>query len=246
MQEARVSYSAKGCTGYRFLKKVALDESTWAVPCLDEQENCYLAILKKSGDETGFGVLIGLEELYQAVAGNLIAGTQDRIFLMDTQGQVLIYQKGKKIQAELLQKGQPESETRQVENILLRRRAENQNVAEFYEEKGEQESYTARMAAIPVQENNGVFLVGVSLNFDSITYSVQMEAMRLAASGGILVLGLLLLIGLVAFVHRKTEKAERELAILREKIRHWRKSPAGPSRWHGINGWKQLEPWPPA
>ncbi len=90
-------------------------------------------------------------------------------------------------------------------------------MAEFYEEDSPQGSYTARMAAIPVQENNGVFLAGVSLNFDSIKYPVQMEAMRLAASGGILVLGLMFLVGLIAFVHRKTEKAERELAVLREK-----------------------------
>ena len=215
VKEDTVLYSAKGQTGYRFLEKIALDENTWAVPCLDEQEECYLAILKGGEDGSDFGVLIRLEELYQAVAGNLIAGTQDQIFLMDTWGQVFIRQEGEEIRAGIL----PEQETgsRRAEDILLRCRTENQAVAEFYEEEGAQGSYTARMAAIPVQENNGVFLVGVSLNYDSIKYPVQMEAVRLAASGGILVLGLLLLIGLVAFVHRKTEKAERELAVLREK-----------------------------
>ena len=97
-----------------------------------------MAILKGGEDGSDFGVLIRLEELYQAVAGNLIAGTQDQIFLMDTWGQVFIRQEGEEIRAGIL----PEQETgsRRAEDILLRCRTENQAVAEFYEEEGVQGS----------------------------------------------------------------------------------------------------------
>ena len=117
VKEDTVLYSAQGQTGYRFLEKIALDENTWAVPCLDEQEECYLAILKGGEDGYDFGVLIRLEELYQAVAGNLIAGTQDQIFLMDTRGQVFIRQEGEEIRAGIL----PEQETgsRRAEDMLI-------------------------------------------------------------------------------------------------------------------------------
>lgn len=212
-------YSMRGKTDYLFPANAGQDDVVDIRPCVDGQGTIYLAFLTSSTQGLQYGALIEVTAFYQAVAGNLIAGTQDRIFLMDAGGKTILYQAGTEVVAEMIRDSAGETVNRSELDILRNSKEDGRETAAFYKALDSEtgSAYTARMAAIPADGNNGVFTVGVSLNYENIKRPIHMATIRLAAYSSMIVVGILLLSALILFVARRNMRAQQEVLALREQ-----------------------------
>ncbi len=214
-----ILYSSRGKTDYVFPPNAGLEGDVDIRPCVDASGTIYLSFQKGMEGELQYAVLIELTEFYEAVAGNLIAGTQDRILLLDAGGRTLLYQTDEGAVATLVQGDTGGTINQDELNALLNCQSQGENVSLFYHAQTSEDgkAYTARMAAIPADGNNGVFTVGASLNYETIKRPIHMSAIRLAAYSSMIVIGILLLAGSILLVARRNARAQQEVLMLREQ-----------------------------
>lgn len=214
-----ILYSSRGKTDYTFPPDAGLDGAVSIRPCVDSSGNIYLSFVKTIQDNLQYAVLVELTAFYQAVAGNLIAGTQDRILLLDAGGRALLYQTEEGIQAILVEDSQGETVNPDELEALLSCQSSEDQVSLFYKAKVTEgtKGYTARMVAIPASGNNGVFSVGASLNYETIKRPIHMSTIRLTAYSSMIVVGILLLAGTILLVARRNARAQQEVLLLRER-----------------------------
>lgn len=215
LEGGRTVLSTSGRTDYRF----PLADQTDVGPCLDGEGNVYLSFRRETPRGLCYVALIDLAEFYRRVAGDLTAGTQDRIMLLDAGGQTLLHQTADGVRVDLVE-GLDEAgcDFRGLAFLTERRRAGEEGTT-FYETEtcSTGEPFTARMAVVPATGNNGVFAVGVSINYDRVTRPIRLTAIRLTAYCSMTIAGILLLVLLVILTGRRNERAQRELATLQEK-----------------------------
>ena len=214
-----ILYSSRGKTDYVFPPNAGLEGDVDIRPCVDASGTIYLSFQKGMEGELQYAVLIELTEFYEAVAGNLISGTQDRILLLDAGGRTLLYQTDEGAVATLVQDDTGGIINQDELNALLNCQSQGENVSLFYQAQTSEDgkAYTARMAAIPADGNNGVFTVGASLNYETIKRPIHMSAIRLTAYSSMIVIGILLLSGSILLVARRNARAQQEVLMLREQ-----------------------------
>lgn len=212
-------YSLRGETDYAFPPEAGLAGEVTIRPCLDSGGNIYLTFVTRGGSGLQYAVLVELTGFYRTVAGDLIAGTQDRILLLDAGGRTVVYQTAGGICAELVGEGREVVLQQEELDALLDCQTRGQSTALFYQARaaGDAKAYTARMAVIPADENNGVFAVGASLNYGTIQRPLRMSAIRLTAYSSMIVVGILLLAGSILLVTRRNARAQQEVRTLRER-----------------------------
>lgn len=214
-----ILYSARGKTDYTFPADAGLAGDVSIRPCLDADGTIYLSFVKETESRLQYAVLVELTAFYDTVAGNLIAGTQDRILLLDAGGRTVVYQTADGITAERTG-GDAQASIQQEElDALLGCRDGGEPMTLFYQARaaGGAKAYTARMAALPAEGNNGVFVVGASLNFETIKRPIQMSTIRLTAYSSMIVVGILLLAGSIVLATRRSARAQQEVLTLRER-----------------------------
>ena len=214
-----ILYSARGKTDYTFPADAGLAGDVAIRPCLDADGTIYLSFVKETESRLQYAVLVELTAFYNTVAGNLIAGTQDRILLLDAGGRTVVYQTAEGITAERTG-GDAQAAIQQEElDALLGCRDGGEPMTLFYQARaaGGAKAYTARMAALPAEGNNGVFVVGASLNFETIKRPIQMSTIRLTAYSSMIVVGILLLAGSIVLATRRSARAQQEVLTLREQ-----------------------------
>lgn len=214
-----ILYSSRGKTDYVFPPNAGLEGDVDIRPCVDASGTIYLSFQKSIQSDLRYAVLIELTEFYQAVAGNLIVGTQDRILLLDAGGHTLLYQTEEGPAASLVQNDREGVIDQDELNALLNCQSRGEDVSLFYQAQTSKDAkaYTARMAAIPAAGNNGVFAVGASLNYETIKRPIHMSAIRLAAYSSMIILGILLLAGSILLVARRNARTQQEVIMLREQ-----------------------------
>lgn len=212
-------YSLRGQTDYLFPPEAGLAGDVTIRPCLDTAGNIYISFVTRGGSGLQYAVLVELTGFYQTVAGDLIAGTQDRILLLDAGGRTAVYQTAEGICAELVGEGRTPAIQQEELDALLGCQNGGENVALFYQARATRDAkgYTARLAAIPADGNNGVFAVGASLNYETIKRPLQMSAIRLTAYSSMIVVGILLLAGCILLVTRHNARAQQEVRTLRQR-----------------------------
>lgn len=188
-------------------------------PCIAEDGTVYLAFLVDGSGGLRYAALLDLRQLYQSVAGGLTAGTEDHIFLLDAGGQALLHQSAGEIRVDLISELSDGFRDLAGVEALARSQAEGTEASLFYQVPalGQEKAYTARMAAVPADGNNGVFAVGVSMDYDSVTRPIRLAAIRLTAYSSMVILGILLLAALTLWAGRHTARTQKELALLQEK-----------------------------
>lgn len=97
-----ILYSTRGKTDYVFPADAGLEGDVAIRPCVDADGTIYLTFLKGLGSDLQYAVVVELTTFYETVAGDLIAGTQDRILLLDAGGRTVVYQTAEGITAELV------------------------------------------------------------------------------------------------------------------------------------------------
>ncbi|WP_295343363.1 sensor histidine kinase [uncultured Subdoligranulum sp.] len=188
-------------------------------PCLDADGTIYLSFVKETESRLQYAVLVELTAFYDTVAGNLIAGTQDRILLLDAGGRTVVYQTAEGVTAERIGSDAQAAIQQEELDALLGCRDGGEPMTLFYQARaaGGAKAYTARMAALPAEGNNGVFVVGASLNFETIKRPIQMSTIRLTAYSSMIVVGILLLAGSIVLATRRSARAQQEVLTLREQ-----------------------------
>lgn len=214
-----VLYSARGKTDYTFPADAGLAGDVAIRPCLDADGTIYLSFVKETESRLQYAVLVELTAFYDTVAGNLIAGTQDRILLLDAGGRTVVYQTAEGITAERIGSDAQAAIQQEELDALLGCRDGGEPMTLFYQARaaGGAKAYTARMAALPAEGNNGVFVVGASLNFETIKRPIQMSTIRLTAYSSMIVVGILLLAGSIVLATRRSARAQQEVLTLRER-----------------------------
>ena len=214
-----ILYSVQGKTDYTFPADAGLEGEVAIRPCVDTDGTIYLSFVKETESRLQYAVLVELTAFYKTVAGNLIAGTQDRILLLDAGGRTVVYQTAEGITAERIGDDARAAIQQEELDALLGCRDSTEPVTLFYQARatGQAKAYTARMAALPAAGNNGVFVVGASLNFETIKRPIQMSTIRLTAYSSMIVVGILLLAGSIVLVTRRSARAQQEVLTLRER-----------------------------
>lgn len=214
-----ILYSARGKTDYTFPADAGLAGDVAIRPCLDADGTIYLSFVKETESRLQYAVLVELTAFYDTVAGNLIAGTQDRILLLDAGGRTVVYQTAEGITAERIGSDARAAIQQEELDALLGCRDGGEPVTLFYQARaaGGAKAYTARMAALPAEGNNGVFVVGASLNFETIKRPIQMSTIRLTAYSSMIVVGILLLAGSIVLATRRNARTQQEVLTLRER-----------------------------
>ena len=118
-----------------------------------KEKDCpeYLSFVKETESRLQYAVLVELTAFYETVAGNLIAGTQDRILLLDAGGRTVVYQTAEGITAERIGDDARAAIQQEELDALLGCRDSPEPVTLFYQARatGQAKAYTARMAALP-------------------------------------------------------------------------------------------------
>lgn len=214
-----ILYSSQGKNDYTFPADAGLEGDVAIRPCVDAGGIIYLSFVKETESRLQYAVLVELTAFYETVAGNLIAGTQDRILLLDAGGRTVVYQTAEGITAELVYDDAAAAIQQDELDALLGCQNSKNPVTLFYQAQAteEEKAYTARMAAIPAAGNNGVFAVGASLNYETIKRPIQMSTIRLTTYSSMIVVGILLLAGSIVLVTRRNARTQQEVLTLRER-----------------------------
>lgn len=214
-----ILYSFRGKTDYMFPPNAGLDGEVDIRPCIDASGTIYLSFLKSVQADLQYAVLLDLASFYQAVAGNLIAGTHDRILLLDAGGRTVLSQTEEGAAAQLVHDRSGETLNPDELEALAACQRSGETVSIFYQitAPDRTNSYTARMVAIPADGNNGVFSVGASLNYESIKRPIHMSTIRLTAYSSMIALGILVLLGSILLAARRNAKAQQEVLMLRKQ-----------------------------
>lgn len=221
LRDGEAVLSTEGENTYRIPGQAGMAEGEAAVrPCIDASGEIRLAFVRELGDGLSVAALLDLSAFYQRVAGELTFGTQDRILLLDAGGQALLHDPMGTVRVDAVE----ELDERTCDfgglTYLLQRQSLGEQGAAFYEghDCGTNTDYAARIAAIPATAGtNGIFAVGVSVNYDEVVAPLHLAAVRLLAYGCMVAAGVLLLVGLTLRTRRRSEADLREVAVLREK-----------------------------
>lgn len=210
--------SMRGGTGYRFPAGAGLDGEVAIGPCYDGAGELYLSFTAQGGSGLQYAVLVRLSDFYRTVAGDLIAGTEDRILLMDAGGRTVVYQTAQGITAEPVENGRAAAFQQEELDALLDCRDRGSGTALSYQARPDgARSYAARLAAIPAAGNNGVFVVAATMNYETVQRPLRMSAIRLTAYSSMIVVGILLLAGCILLAVRRGARTQQEVRTLRQQ-----------------------------
>lgn len=220
LEEGQVLLSTAGRTDYRFPSQAGREGDVAIRPCIDGDGTIYLAFVREVESGLSYAALLDLPKFYQAVAGDWVDGTQDRIMLLDAGGQTLVHRTLSGIHVDVVALLQESDCDFNGLTYLAERQKEGTEGTTFYDTNycSSGERYTARMAVLPATEDtNGFFAVGVALNYDEVIRPLHLAAIRLLAYGGMVVAGTLLLVVISVRTRQRNERSIQELAVLRKK-----------------------------
>ena len=213
-----VLLSTNGRTDYTFPFEAGKkgDVSVW--PCVDGSGGIWLAFFKGNPSGVVYGSLIDLTVFYRWVAGGLPVEEQEHILLLDAGGQTLIHHPAVGIRVDAV--GTLTGENSDYYGLQTLLNWTDKSGTVFYEahEQLTGQTYTARMAVLPVEEStNGFFTIGITDNYDRFITSVQSSVARMMAFAGLVVAGILLLLFRLLESDRKNDRALRQVAVLQAK-----------------------------
>lgn len=216
LREGALLFSVSGREDYVFSEAPGPTGAVSVRTCLDGEGGIYMAFVGQSEAELTYAILIDLEAFYTQVAGDLTAGTKSRILLLDAGEEMVLHQGEDGIRVELIEDVPEGDRDRPGITFLLGQQWLEEEGATFYTAKDQTDggTQTVRMATVPAAGHNGVFSVGVAMNYDTVTTPMRRTAIQLTVYTSMAIAGILLLAILFA---RKNSEAQRELEILQKK-----------------------------
>lgn len=189
-------------------------------PCLGREGAVYLAFVRETERNLQYAALVDMRDFYQKVAGDIVVLQENQIMLLDIYGQMFVHKKNDTVHIDrVLDIKESDGEYEEL-CFMTAQQAQGESGTLLYDAASYStgESYSARMVTIPAGvENNGFFSVGVSVNYDQEILPLKITAIRMAAAGGVLVLGIAFLLILLLQAMQKTQRTMQEIQILQEK-----------------------------
>lgn len=184
-------------------------------PCVGGDGTVYLALTQEK-EGLLYAALLDPDLFYDQLVSRAFAD-HHWVLLTDTRGQVLLYQRQRCAYVDWVDAVTSATSGQEGVTLLLDSQKEGRvSTASYqYYDTQNQESYTARMAAIPSsQSENGSFAVAVVANFEPEAAALKEVTLFLVLSGGMVMAGISLLIGLMLSAQHK---GEREVRLLLRK-----------------------------
>lgn len=216
LQEDDMVFSVQGQENYRFPPGAGTKGELEIGPCLDSHGTVFLSLCTTGTGGIQYAVLVDLSALYQMVAGDIYAGERNHVILMDAGGKMILFHNNGETQVQLLHDQEGTVMDEAALQALLTCIATGERVTVSYMEQPEQgrEAYEARMVVVPADQNNGVFVVGISMDYEAVKRPIHMSAFRMTAYCSMVIGGILLLVGLTVYARRRNQRMERELEML--------------------------------
>lgn len=219
-QDDTVLVSATGQLNYQFPSLAGVQQKVKIAPCLGEDGQVYLSFTATSQAGIQYACLVDLAAFYQRIAVDISPSQQDRITFLDAGGRTAVHLAPDGIHVDLvknLQEGECD-----YSGISYLRQWQEQGVygKTFYRSTdfASGENYRARMVAVPAKAHtNGVFAIGVSMNYDEFLHPLHLAAIRLMAYGGMAAVGIVILLIVAIYSMRNNQRTLHELELLRQK-----------------------------
>lgn len=218
--DEEVVLSLSDSRDYQFIGREEERTSVEIVPCLCEDGTIYLAIIKNQQERASYAILIELGTFYENITENLSAELQNEIVMMDSELVTLIHRKENVVVADKVETFTEEDSKFQMLEFLLKQQDAQAEGTDFCDavSSATGRAYQARMAVVPAsEETNGALAIGVSTDYDQMTRPMRSGSIKLIVYGSMILLGIVTLLILLLNTLRGSEKAEQEIALLKEK-----------------------------
>lgn len=217
---SEVRLSQSGDLNYHFLAKKEIDESVVISPCIGFDGTFYMGIIRTLDDRAAYAVLINLADFYEEITNNLSAELQNEIVMMDAGAKTLVHRSEDVVVVEAVSNFTEEDSKFQMLDFLLEQQSEGREGTEFCDavSSATGRAYQARMVVVPAtEETNGAFAVGVSTDYDEMIRPMRSSSVKLIFYGGTVLLALVGLLILLGNTFLGSERALREVELLKEK-----------------------------
>jgi signal transduction histidine kinase len=188
--------------------------------CIDRAGVTYAAFVQR-GEQASYAVLLPIEALYEAIAGEAGMAHDSHLYLLDTAAQRMIWRDENEIRVCRSADGQAaceEPDHNEGWAQLLECQTVGQPQTAYYATQNAQgQHYTAHLAAQPAEGEYNAFTIGVTRNYDEVLRPQQRVALQLIAFGILTACGILVLLGIIWRGRMRGRQHLRELAELREK-----------------------------
>ena len=188
--------------------------------CLRSDGMLTIAVAKHTERDLTYAALFHVNEFYEGITENLSDNLHNEIVMMDAQSQMLIHRQQELTIVNKISDFSEEDSKYSMLKFLIKQQQEEKEGTEFCDavSSATGRAYTARMAVVPAnKESNGLFAVGVSTDYDEVTRPMRQGSVRLIIYGGVVLLTTVGLLILLAHTARGSERAKREVELLKEK-----------------------------
>ena len=188
--------------------------------CLRGDGTLTIAVAKHTERNLTYAALLHVNEFYEGITENLSDNLHNEIVMMDAQSQMLIHRQQELTIVNKISDFSEEDSKYSMLKFLIKQQQEEKEGTEFCDavSSATGRAYTARMAVVPAnKESNGLFAVGVSTDYDEVTRPMRQGSVRLIIYGGVVLLTTVGLLILLAHTARGSERAKREVELLKEK-----------------------------
>ena len=215
-----IALSQSGTVDYQLIGNEAVGTGVEILPCLGKDGAVYMAIINNQEKRATYAILIDIVTFYENITEKLSAELQNEIVMMDAQAATLIHRKEEMVVVDQVDDFAEDDSKFQMLKFLLKQQKEKSEGTDFCDavSSATGRAYKARMAVVPAsEETNGALAIGVSTDYGEMTRPMRMGSIQLIIYGSVILLGIVGLLILLLHILRGSERAKKEIALLKEK-----------------------------
>lgn len=216
----KVLLSRSGESNYILGTKEAMVGEGSVCLCLRGDGQVTIAVAKQTRNDLTYAALLYIDEFYEGITENLSDDLHNEIVMMDAHTQTLVHRQKDFVEVNNIDDFSEEDSKYSMLKFLIKQQKASKEGTEFCDavSSATGRAYTARMAVVPANnESNGLFAVGVSTDYDEVTRPMRQGSIKLIIYGGVVLLATVGLLVLLAYTARGSERAKREVELLKEK-----------------------------
>lgn len=216
----KVLLSRSGESNYILGTKEAMVGEGSVCLCLRGDGQVTIAVAKQTRSDLTYAALLYIDEFYEGITENLSDDLHNEIVMMDAHTQTLVHRQKDFVEVNNIDDFSEEDSKYSMLKFLIKQQKASKEGTEFCDavSSATSRAYTARMAVVPANnESNGLFAVGVSTDYDEVTRPMRQGSIKLIIYGGVVLLATVGLLVLLAYTARGSERAKREVELLKEK-----------------------------
>lgn len=220
LQDEEVRISRSGKKDYIFSQYGTITGSIKTGLCRNTDNETFMVVARESAYGTTFAALIDLKIFFEGITANLSEDMHNEIVMMDADRQALIHRQGEEIKVNNVSDFSENDSKYNMLGFLIQQQNLGQEGMDFCDavSSATGRAYQARMAVVPAtEETNGLFVIGVSTDYDQVMKPLRSGSVELIFFGGTVLLSIVSLFILLLDAFKGNQKVLREVEILKEK-----------------------------